>query len=181
MAKMIVACLENGTIYNNLTRWAEECGNGTAAGSGRYVPIREQSQHGGSGGGEDEVRVEHVVSIVVAICFGLIGLVGLFGNSLVVLGEWMRLPSRAPHIIQGGAGRRRTIVGLKRINKRHASFISVIAVNPSMRSTTNLLIINLACADILFVFFCVPFTAVDYVLPMWPFGNFWCKIVSLIN
>lgn len=47
-----------------------------------------------------------------------------------------------------------------------------------MRSTTNLLIINLAIADILFVFFCVPFTAFDYVLPTWPFGNFWCKIVS---
>lgn len=47
-----------------------------------------------------------------------------------------------------------------------------------MRSTTNLLIINLACADILFVFFCVPFTASDYVLPTWPFGSFWCKIVS---
>lgn len=47
-----------------------------------------------------------------------------------------------------------------------------------MKSTTNLLIINLAIADILFVLFCVPFTASDYVLPMWPFGNFWCKIVS---
>lgn len=59
------------------------------------------------------------------------------------------------------------------------SIFPVIAVNPSMRSTTNLLINNLAIADILFVFFCVPFTAADYLLPTWPFGNFWCKIVSL--
>lgn len=58
------------------------------------------------------------------------------------------------------------------------SIISVIASNPNMRSTTNLLINNLAIADILFVLFCVPFTASDYVLPNWLFGNFWCKIVN---
>lgn len=46
-----------------------------------------------------------------------------------------------------------------------------------MRSTTNLLIINLAIADLLFVFFCVPFTATDYILRAWPFGDYWCKIV----
>lgn len=73
MAKMIVPCLENGTIYNNLTRWTVECGNATG--------------HGQSHKSEDEIEVQHVVSIVVAICFGLMGLVGLFGNSLVVLGE----------------------------------------------------------------------------------------------
>lgn len=50
-----------------------------------------------------------------------------------------------------------------------------------MRSTTNLLIINLAISDILFVVFCVPFTATDYVLPTWPFGDFWCKIVSFLH
>lgn len=47
-----------------------------------------------------------------------------------------------------------------------------------MRSTTNLLIINLAVADLLFVIFCVPFTATDYILPMWPFGDLWCKFVQ---
>lgn len=47
-----------------------------------------------------------------------------------------------------------------------------------MRSTTNLLIINLAAADLLFVIFCVPFTATDYILPEWPFGLMWCKFVS---
>lgn len=53
-----------------------------------------------------------------------------------------------------------------------------MAVNQQMRSTTNLLIINLAVSDILFVIFCVPFTATDYVLPEWPFGNLWCKFVQ---
>lgn len=55
----------------------------------------------------------------------------------------------------------------------------VVAANQQMRSTTNLLIINLAAADILFVIFCVPFTATDYVLPEWPFGDLWCKFVSI--
>lgn len=59
--------------------------------------------------------------------------------------------------------------------------IPVVAANQQMRSTTNLLIINLAAADILFVIFCVPFTATDYVLPEWPFGDLWCKVVSVID
>lgn len=54
----------------------------------------------------------------------------------------------------------------------------MVAANQQMRSTTNLLIINLAFADILFVIFCVPFTATDYILPEWPFGDVWCKCVS---
>ncbi|XP_039962378.1 allatostatin-A receptor isoform X2 [Bactrocera tryoni] len=56
--------------------------------------------------------------------------------------------------------------------------IFVVVANQQMRSTTNLLIINLAVSDILFVVFCVPFTAADYVLPTWPFGNLWCKFVQ---
>lgn len=55
----------------------------------------------------------------------------------------------------------------------------VVAANQQMRSTTNLLIINLAAADILFVIFCIPFTAVDYMFEKWPFGAFVCKFVSV--
>jgi len=58
--------------------------------------------------------------------------------------------------------------------------VLVVAVNQQMRSTTNLLIINLAIADLLFIVFCVPFTATDYVLPFWPFGEIWCKIVQYL-
>ncbi|XP_017474834.1 PREDICTED: allatostatin-A receptor-like [Rhagoletis zephyria] len=83
--------------------------------------------------------LESVVSTVVPVFFGLIGLAGLIGNGLVIL---------------------------------------VVIANQQMRSTTNLLIINLAISDILFVIFCVPFTATDYVLPEWPFGNLWCKFVQ---
>ncbi|XP_077523678.1 allatostatin-A receptor-like [Amblyomma americanum] len=49
-----------------------------------------------------------------------------------------------------------------------------------MRSTTNILIINLAVADLLFIVFCVPFTAWDYALSYWPFGDAWCRIVQYL-
>ena len=42
--------------------------------------------------------------------------------------------------------------------------------NPQMKNTTNLLILNLAVADLLFVLVCVPFTASDYVL-MWKYHH----------
>lgn len=44
----------------------------------------------------------------------------------------------------------------------NALVVVVVACNPQMRSTTNMLIINLAIADLLFIVFCVPFTAIDY-------------------
>ncbi|CAD7089962.1 unnamed protein product [Hermetia illucens] len=58
--------------------------------------------------------------------------------------------------------------------------ILVVIANPQMRSTTNLLIVNLAVADLLFVIFCIPFTATDYVLSQWPFGDTWCKCVQYL-
>lgn len=58
--------------------------------------------------------------------------------------------------------------------------VLVILSNPQMKSTTNMLIINLAMADLLFVIFCIPFTAVDYMLSRWPFGDIWCKIVQYL-
>ena len=47
--------------------------------------------------------------------------------------------------------------------------------NPQMKNTTNLLILNLAVADLLFLLVCVPATASDYVLMYWPFGLAWCR------
>ncbi|GFY13897.1 allatostatin-A receptor [Trichonephila clavipes] len=58
--------------------------------------------------------------------------------------------------------------------------VLVVACNPQMRSTTNVLIINLAVADLLFIMFCVPFTAFDYALPYWPFGDVWCRVVQYL-
>ena len=41
-------------------------------------------------------------------------------------------------------------------------------------SNTNKLILNLAIADLLFLFFCVPFHSTVYSLLGWPFGSFMC-------
>ncbi|KAJ6626575.1 Allatostatin-A receptor, partial [Pseudolycoriella hygida] len=89
----------------------------------------------------DDEMIDAVVSKVVPIFFGLIGVTGLIGNCLVVV---------------------------------------VILSNPQMKSTTNMLIVNLAMADLLFVIFCIPFTAVDYLLSRWPFGDIWCKTVQYL-
>lgn len=94
-----------------------------------------------SGDLPEELSVDRIVAIVVPIIFGLICVVGLVGNSLVVI---------------------------------------VVKCNPQMYSTTNLLIINLAIADLLFIIFCVPFTAWDYAVPQWPFGSVWCKVVQYL-
>ena len=52
--------------------------------------------------------------------------------------------------------------------------ILVVTFNKQMRNTTNLLILNLAVADLLFIVCCVPFTATSYALPHnWPFGDVW--------
>uniref|UniRef100_A0A1L8DK19 Putative g protein-coupled receptor n=2 Tax=Nyssomyia neivai TaxID=330878 RepID=A0A1L8DK19_9DIPT len=91
--------------------------------------------------GSDVDETEMIVSRVVPVFFGVIGITGFLGNMLVVL---------------------------------------VVVSNPGMRSTTNILIINLAVADLLFVIFCVPFTATDYMLSMWPFGDSWCKVVQYL-
>ncbi|EZA62646.1 allatostatin-A receptor isoform X2 [Ooceraea biroi] len=88
----------------------------------------------------DRELVGKILMVVVPLFFGMIGILGLAGNSLVVV---------------------------------------VVAANPEMRSTTNILIINLAVADLLFIVFCIPFTATDFVMP-WPFGNIWCKIVQYL-
>jgi allatostatin receptor len=61
-----------------------------------------------------------------------------------------------------------------------ASFPWQVMANPQMKNTTNMLILNLAVADLLFVLVCIPFTASDYVLMYWPFGLFWCRTVQYI-
>lgn len=62
----------------------------------------------------------------------------------------------------------------------NALVIIVVATNAAMRSTTNMLILNLAVADLLFIIACVPSTATDYVLNSWPFGGVWCQTVQYL-
>jgi allatostatin A receptor len=58
--------------------------------------------------------------------------------------------------------------------------VITVLFNNQMRNTTNLLILNLSLADLLFVLFCIPFTAVDYSSQTWPFGLIWCKCVQYL-
>ncbi|KAK3579238.1 hypothetical protein CHS0354_033310 [Potamilus streckersoni] len=87
------------------------------------------------------LEFERYVRIIVPTIFGLIVVVGLFGNLLVIL---------------------------------------VVLSNQQMRNTTNVLIVSLAVADLSFIIFCVPFTATAYALPVWPFGDIWCRIVQYL-
>lgn len=54
--------------------------------------------------------------------------------------------------------------------------VVVTASNRKRRSTTNVLVTGLAVADLVFILVCVPFTAVNYALTVWPFGTTWCKV-----
>lgn len=59
--------------------------------------------------------------------------------------------------------------------------ITVVITNKQMRNTTNILILSLAIADLMFIVFCVPFTATGYVVPKWPFGDVWCKLTNYMT
>ena len=57
----------------------------------------------------------------------------------------------------------------------------VIRNREHFKNTTNLFILNLSVADLLYLLFCVPFHTVIYVTGNWPFGNVMCKIDHLVQ
>ncbi|XP_059139122.1 allatostatin-A receptor-like [Physella acuta] len=89
--------------------------------------------------GSESREFERIVRVIIPTIFGFICVLGLFGNSLVIL---------------------------------------VVLADKHMRNTTNILILSLAVADLLFILFCVPFTATGYALPVWPFGDIGCKVAQ---
>lgn len=50
--------------------------------------------------------------------------------------------------------------------------VLTILLNKRMRNSTNILILNLAIADLIFIIFCIPFTGLNYVLEFWYFGKY---------
>ena len=50
-----------------------------------------------------------------------------------------------------------------------------IGLNKGMQTSTNLLIFNLAIADVLFIIVCIPTTLFSF-FGRWPFTNFGCKL-----
>ncbi|XP_049917827.1 galanin receptor type 1b [Epinephelus moara] len=86
-------------------------------------------------------------SVIVPVVFGLIFVVGVVGNSLVMV-----VVGKVKYSGGGGGGR-----GGRRPG-----------------SPTNIFILNLSVADLSFLLFCVPFQATIYSLPQWVFGAFLC-------
>ncbi|XP_059211634.1 galanin receptor type 1b [Centropristis striata] len=109
--------------------------------SSGWAPVpesnRSEAAEGGGSGPE---------AVVVPVVFGLIFVVGVVGNSLVMV-----VIGKVQYGGGGGGGARR--VG----------------------SPTNIFILNLSVADLSFLLFCVPFQATIYSLPQWVFGALLCR------
>jgi len=65
---------------------------------------------------------------------------------------------------------------LRPVQIGNVSVIVAFTLKRRMHTSTNLLIINLAVADLLFLTFCVPFTALDYASTTWLFSASWCTL-----
>ncbi|XP_026233330.1 galanin receptor type 1b isoform X1 [Anabas testudineus] len=92
-------------------------------------------------------------AVVVPAVFGLIFVVGVVGNSLVMV-----VIGKMRYSVGGGGGGGAGGGGGKRSG-----------------SPTNIFILNLSVADLSFLLFCVPFQATIYSLPEWVFGAFLCR------
>uniref|UniRef100_A0A674P532 Galanin receptor type 1-like n=1 Tax=Takifugu rubripes TaxID=31033 RepID=A0A674P532_TAKRU len=94
-----------------------------------------------------------IESVIVPVVFGLIFVVGVIGNCLVMV-----------------------VIGKVRYGSRGRD-----TGGRKSRSPTNLFILNLCAADLLFLFFCVPLHATIYSLPEWVFGAFLCKFAHFFS
>lgn len=61
------------------------------------------------------------------------------------------------------------------------SVVIVVKKSSMMRSPTNRFIVNLAYADLLVNFLCLPFTLIGNIYPAWILGVFFCKTVSYLQ
>ncbi|XP_055539864.1 neuropeptide SIFamide receptor-like [Wyeomyia smithii] len=61
------------------------------------------------------------------------------------------------------------------------SVVIVVKKSTMMRSPTNRFIVNLAYADLLVNFICLPFTLIGNLYPAWILGVFFCKTVSYLQ
>lgn len=59
--------------------------------------------------------------------------------------------------------------------------ISVIATSKKLKTSNNILLINLLVSDLLLCMFCMPFTLVAIIRRGWTFGSLMCKMVPFIQ
>lgn len=58
---------------------------------------------------------------------------------------------------------------------------SVVIFNKQMRTTRNMLIVNLAASDLILCLFTMPFSLVQIITKYWPFGTFMCRSVAVLQ
>ncbi|XP_076868030.1 neuropeptide FF receptor 2 isoform X2 [Brachyhypopomus gauderio] len=57
----------------------------------------------------------------------------------------------------------------------------IVLRSKTMRTVTNLFILNLAVSDLLVGIFCMPTTLVDNIITGWPFGSLVCKLSGMVQ
>lgn len=58
----------------------------------------------------------------------------------------------------------------------NGTLIYTVLRNRKMRVVPNIYIVSLSCGDFLLILITVPFNALIYILPEWPFGEIMCKV-----
>ena len=63
------------------------------------------------------------------------------------------------------------------------NFLVIVTLlrNRRMRTTTNILLLNLSISDILLAVFCVPFTLTGFILRDFIFGSWACKVIPYLQ
>ena len=121
----------------------------------------------------DSASFEATVRVVVPLVFGLVTVVGLVGNLLVIAVALRHTTRNTTGVLIVGLA----VADSPRVAPVHSSPspthqpLSVVARRSSLCTVE-----GLAVADLVFIVVCVPFTAVIYVLPVWPFGTVFCKV-----
>lgn len=59
--------------------------------------------------------------------------------------------------------------------------ILMIATSKKLKTSNNILLINLFVSDLLLCVFCMPFTLIAIIRRGWTFGSFMCKMVPFIQ
>ena len=62
----------------------------------------------------------------------------------------------------------------------NALVIYVIVTKATMRTNTNLLLLNVATGDLVFVIIVPPLTAYQFATSNWPFGDFACRLMHYV-
>lgn len=94
--------------------------------SGELISLEYSNETNSTRANLDSHRpFESLIAILVGVTFSITIVVGIIGNSLVLL---------------------------------------TVLFQKQMRSTTNIIILNLSIAELLFILLCVPFTGLNYVL-----------------